>query len=77
MYVQSLNKKGYIALETRPGVYSHRIDVYSRTFEKNSSHGHSTVPATKEQIAHLEACIAADGYLPWNDNMLTPQYEIY
>jgi len=60
------------------GPYLYRITLGSQIFCKNGEHEHTEAfPATEQQIAHLKACIAADKFVEWNDNMLITNYEIY
>jgi len=75
MYVQAKSRDNWYCLENSPGHYLYRIGQY--TFEKDSTHQHDTKPAEEWQIAHLKACIAANKYIPYTENMLTPQYEIF
>jgi len=72
---------GEVESFTNIGRFSYRICMdYGKTLQKNGTYGNedSVIEvATEKQIAHLKACIAADKYVEWNENMLIPQYEIY
>ncbi len=35
------------------------------------------IPASEEQIVHIQACIKAKRFVPFNKTMLSPNYEIY
>lgn len=77
MYAQSKDTSTWVAevesLSSRK--YTYRIG--GNKFKKDNSHGHILVPATEQQIAHLKACIAANKYIPYTEEMLKPFYEIY
>lgn len=75
MYVTAIKYPDWIALEKSPGNYLHRI--CEGEYEKNSSHSHLTRPSTAEEIAHLDACIKAGKYVPFDESMVTINYEIY
>lgn len=59
------------------GYYKYRItnDHFEGRPSPYSSFGDR--PATEKEIAHLQACIRVGKFLPYNDGMLTPNYEIY
>lgn len=77
MYVQ-VNNGNWVAEVEESGRYKYRLCTINKIFNKNDFYGYSSLaPATEQQIAHLEACIAADKYLPYTDEMLTLNYSIY
>lgn len=79
MYVQSTENPNWIAEvdDLKSKKYKYRIIINNKEFKKDFEHNHNLKPATEQQIAHLKACIAADKFIPWSENMLISQYEIY
>jgi len=84
MYIQVPNKEGWVAEIYGDDVKGRKVKYricpkYSKKFSTDYEYGGigNAIPATEKQIAHLKACIAADKYVEWNENMLIPQYEIY
>lgn len=73
-YVTSIKNPKWIAIEISEGSYSDRI---CNDYAKSSFHSHDTRPSTPEEIAHLDACIAAGKLIPYSPEMLIPNPEIY
>lgn len=76
MYVTAIKYPDWIALEKSPGHYLYRIS-HKKEYSENSTHGHITRPSTAEEIAHLDACIKAGKYVPFDESMVIINYEIY
>lgn len=84
MYVTSKNEPTWVAevedLESTR--YTYRIcKVYGDKFKKDGEFAASIIgeriPATEEQIKHIEACIKANKFVSFNKEMMSPNYEIY